>query len=234
MNYNIIVSDETIAQKIKRLREEKAKKEGKSFTKYRLAKLSGIRESYIGQLESGIVENPRRDTLESLAKGLDVPVSVFFEEKDASKLENIPLPDLVKEINQRYTAMELIGIPVKGTIPSAYPLPIEFSGTTVNIVRGQLSKLVKDIAQVYALEVKDDSLQNEGIYNGYTVIVEPESKIVNGKLYIIRSGEEVIGRRVIKENNNYVLYSSFGSYTRRPSDIEVIGRIVLSGQWKEH
>jgi len=70
----MIVAFETIDVQIKRLREEKG------LTKYRLAKLSGIAEAYIGQLEKGIVAHPRRRTLELLAKGLGVSPSVFFQD----------------------------------------------------------------------------------------------------------------------------------------------------------
>ncbi len=69
----MLVISESIAAKIKRLRE------AKGLSKYRLAKLSGIDEAYVGQLESGKIDQPRRATLEMLAKGLGVSSSVFFE-----------------------------------------------------------------------------------------------------------------------------------------------------------
>jgi transcriptional regulator with XRE-family HTH domain len=69
------VTFETIAQKIKRLREEKG------LTKYRLAKLSGLDEAYIGQLESGRIDQPRRSTKAALAKGLGVSLSVFTDQE---------------------------------------------------------------------------------------------------------------------------------------------------------
>jgi len=52
----------------------------RGITKYRLAKLSGIKEAYISQLLSGKVNNPRRDTLNALAEGFKVPPCIFFGE----------------------------------------------------------------------------------------------------------------------------------------------------------
>lgn len=72
---------ESFAAKLKHLRE------AKDLTKYRLAKLSGIAEAYIGQLESGRVDQPRRTTLKALAKGLGESPSIFFESEQLERTE---------------------------------------------------------------------------------------------------------------------------------------------------
>jgi len=59
---------EKFGDRLKRLRERAG------VSKYRLAIVTGINESYIYQLESNAVESPRGDTLLLLAKGLNVPV----------------------------------------------------------------------------------------------------------------------------------------------------------------
>ena len=53
-------------------------REAEGITKYRLAKITGIDQAYIGQLEAGRVKHPRLDTLDALAKGLNVPPCIFF------------------------------------------------------------------------------------------------------------------------------------------------------------
>ena len=63
----------TFAEKLKHLRETQ------KLTKYRLSKLSGIPVAYLSQLEGGKITNPRADTLNALAKGLNLEPSVFFE-----------------------------------------------------------------------------------------------------------------------------------------------------------
>jgi transcriptional regulator with XRE-family HTH domain len=87
----MLVTSENIAARIKRLRE------ARGLTKYRLAKLSGIDVAYMVQLESGKVDQPRRSTLEMLAKGLGVSPSIFFS-PDYESLEDTDIKDfLVKD-----------------------------------------------------------------------------------------------------------------------------------------
>ena len=59
---------ENLAVRLKALREERG------LTKYRLAKLSGISQTYIYRIELGEIKNPRRDTLQALARGLNIPL----------------------------------------------------------------------------------------------------------------------------------------------------------------
>ena len=54
------------------------------MTKYRLAKLSGISETYIYRLELGQIKNPRRDTLQALARGLGITLAQLIGETSPS------------------------------------------------------------------------------------------------------------------------------------------------------
>jgi len=65
---------ESLAARLKTLRE------GKGLTKYRLAKLSGISETYLYRLELGEIKNPRRDTLQKLAQGLGITLAQLVGE----------------------------------------------------------------------------------------------------------------------------------------------------------
>lgn len=47
----------------------------KGLTKYRLAKVSGVSQTYIYRIEKGEIKNPRRDTLQSLARGLNITLA---------------------------------------------------------------------------------------------------------------------------------------------------------------
>lgn len=60
---------ESIAARLKALRE------ARGLTKYRLAKISGVSETYIYRIERGLIENPRRDTLQRLAQGLNIALA---------------------------------------------------------------------------------------------------------------------------------------------------------------
>jgi len=63
------VQPQSIAARLKALREMKG------LTKYRLAKITGVSETYIYRIERGSIANPRRDTLQKLALGLEIPVA---------------------------------------------------------------------------------------------------------------------------------------------------------------
>lgn len=76
------MAEESMAARLTRLRKEQG------LSKYRLAKLSGKSETYIYRLEAGEVNNPRRDTLTALARGLNIPVSELVGE---SPTENDPV-----------------------------------------------------------------------------------------------------------------------------------------------
>ena len=65
---------ESLAARLKTIRE------GKGLTKYRLAKLSGISQTYIYRLELGEIKNPRRDTLQALARGLNITLAQLVGE----------------------------------------------------------------------------------------------------------------------------------------------------------
>ena len=62
----------------------KAFREAKGLTKYRLAKLSRISQTYIYRLELGEIKNPRRDTLQELAKGLSITLAQLVGETTPS------------------------------------------------------------------------------------------------------------------------------------------------------
>jgi len=68
------MAPESLANRLKALRQ------AKGLTKYRLAKLSGISETYIYRLERGLIKNPRRDTLQRIAVGLGESVSTLIGE----------------------------------------------------------------------------------------------------------------------------------------------------------
>ena len=58
----------------------KAFREARGLTKYRLAKLSGISQTYIYRIEQGEIKNPRRDTLQKLTVGLGITVAELIGE----------------------------------------------------------------------------------------------------------------------------------------------------------
>ena len=58
----------------------RAFRQAKGLTKYRLAKNTGVSQTYIYRLEKGEIPNPRRDTLQKLAHGLDISLTQLIGE----------------------------------------------------------------------------------------------------------------------------------------------------------
>jgi transcriptional regulator with XRE-family HTH domain len=82
---------ETIGQRLKRLREEN------ELSQPKLSELSGVQREYISQIENGKTKGMTLRTAEALAKGLNVPASVFFENETYQPLsEKLKIPGVVK------------------------------------------------------------------------------------------------------------------------------------------
>jgi len=64
----------------------KSFREARGLTKYRLAKLCSISQTYIYRIEQGEIKNPRRDTLQALAKGLNVSLAQLIGETSPSEM----------------------------------------------------------------------------------------------------------------------------------------------------
>lgn len=219
----LLMTKETIGQRITRLRKLKG------LSKYRLAKLSGVNESYIYLLEKDGVVSPRGDTLLALAKGLGVPMAELAGEVKKS-LEN-----LVGEVVERYEALEQLEIPLRGTVPAGYPFPVDQEpGEYVEVSRHELGGIAPQT--LYGLKIGGDSLQGDEIYQGDTVIVNStDLEVVDGKIYIIRLGDEVCARHIFHQGDRLKLASSNGQYKEiEATEVEILGRVILSGRWKRH
>ena len=63
------MSPQRISRALKRLREDKG------LSQAALAKLSGVAQGYISQMEAGEKKNPGIETLKKIARALGVPVT---------------------------------------------------------------------------------------------------------------------------------------------------------------
>ncbi len=219
----------SFGDKLKQLRE------ARGLTQNRLAELSGVERSYITLLESR--ERKGRISLETavaLARALQIPV------EDLCSGDMIDLPrktpgDIMQELELSLAAMELIKIPLHGTVPAGTPFPEEQeTGEYVDVPK-EFLKDVPNPQKVYGLKVSGDSLMGDGILPGFTVVIEPNIDIIDGKIYVVRLGNEVCIRHVFKKDDHLRLKSSNGKYQDLSvKDIEILGRVVASGRWQKH
>ena len=157
---------ETLAARLKAFRESKG------LTKYRLAKLSGISQTYIYRLELGEIKNPRRDTLQALARGL-----------------NITIAQLVGETGPLET-WQLVEQSLKAYIP-VYTGIFEVGMEPVDYVVCTRAKVAPETVHGYRIEGL--ALEPE-IREGDTIIVDTGILPTHGDLVVV-VGKPVTGKQ---------------------------------------
>jgi len=192
-----------IGQKLKRIRESKG------VSRRELAKILGKDEvsfeQYIYKIESGKIQNPGIEFIESILKALNVSSKELMEETEDDDLEQlfaIPIINVQAGAGNPLYAEEYIYI--NDIIPSKH---------------------------VSAIKVKGDSMEPV-IKDGEYVIVDTSSKdVINGKIYVIADADGgLLIRRIhkLKDNLFRLLPENelYKSQTVNPGDIRIIGKAI--------
>jgi len=220
-----------IGEKIRLLRKQKG------ISPEKLGKMIDMSGIYIRRLEKEEKRTITLTTATKLARGLGVPVAALLDEADLPPVVTIekPLKMLLHEAQQKYEAMELVEIPVRGIVPAGYPYPSEQeSGEFIEVPRQELGGNAPQ--GLYALKISGDSLQGDEIYSGdYAVVLKEAGKIIDGKIYIVRLGNECVARHVFKLDESLRLVASNGEFKEMlAAEVEILGRVILTGRWKRH
>ena len=198
----------------------------------RLADLSGVSREYINQVESGRRRGrPSMETVIAVAGALGVEPAHFYTEASAVR----SLEAILSEAQAAVQRMSLALVPVRGAVPAGYPFPVEErEEDVIKIAREDLSG-VKSVEKLFALRVSGDSLEGDGIHDGDTMVVDPESRYIDGRIYIVRLGSEVAARHVFREEGRVRLVSSNDESTDiSASELDILGRVILSMSSKRH
>jgi len=202
----------------------KALRASKGWSQQQLSIKSGVPRSTISLIELKEGQKPRYDVLEKLAQALGVSTDYLLG-KPPNRTES------PNELWERLKAYQPISVPIKGIIPAGTPTAIEETDLGYVYVPRDLLRGKKD---VYALEVSGESLAGDGIYPGDYAVVDPNATVVNGKIYVVRIGHEVVARHIEHTDGSIRLRASNGEYRDlSPAQVEVLGRVMVAGRWNE-
>lgn len=136
----------------------------------------------------------------------------------------IGLTDTKRQPEIVFRPSELVRIPVLGTIRAGYDLYAEQHIIGYELIS---EHAVKD-GDYFYLVVTGDSMIEEGIKDGFRVLVRRQSFVNNGKLgVVIVNGDEGTLKRVYYEDNRIVLIAANKNI---PPRIYRQGEVLIQGQ----
>jgi SOS-response transcriptional repressor LexA len=217
---------ETIGNKIKQLRE------AQGLSQSKLSKLSGVDRSSLNKLESGKRTTISWRVARSLSPLLGVTPEALIGESPLPEPKPKSLQAILSEAQEAMKAMELVQVPVLGTVPAGhFNLEEQQTEGYVPIPRSLLGASGKNL---YVLNVSGESLAGDNIHSGDQVVVEPAAAVVDGKIYIVRINSEVTAKHVYRLDGKVKLVSTNGEYKEMVvDDVEILGRVILSGRWRK-
>ena len=152
-----------------------------------------------------IKENDYAPSLEEMKKYFKLSsVSTIHQHIEAirekgylKKIENQPRSI---ELNNKKKISDLIEIPLLGTISAGAPIEaIEFP-EIIKVPKSQLSKS----GEHFALRTQGNSMVDEGIFDGDTVIIRKQSTAENGETVVaLINGNEVTLKKIYKKKIDF-------------------------------
>lgn len=217
----------TVGETLKAVRTERG------LSQKALARLAGITSSYIVLLEANKRQHVSWSTAVKLATILRVEAGIFLRDDSLLTLSHRPPEAIIAELQQSLQHIQVIELPICGPVPAGYP------ETKEQEIEGYVSVPKNELANtkrgLYALRVNGDSLEGDGINDGDIVVVEPDPDIIECKIYIIMLQNQVVARHLQKVRGRYKLLSSNNKYkVIDPDEIDIQGRVILSGRWRKH
>ena len=102
------------------------------------------------------------------------------------------------ELNNKRETAGLIAIPLLGFIAAGSPIDVIENKETIKVPRTQLAKS----GEHFALRVQGDSMIDEGIFDGDTVIVRKQNTVENGETAVaLINDNEVTLKKIFREKN---------------------------------
>lgn len=210
---------EPVGKRLKRLLDERL-----GGNQSELARRSGIDRAYISQVIGGRTSDMRLETAHALARGLGVPASQLVDE---SPVEHLPdLEAMLLDAAHRVREMQSKEVRYFGSVPASRPAPDFFGESGEHVVVPQLDK---EDRNVFAVKVGDDSLEEYGIGEGTTVVLESTAAVGEGSGVYLVIHEGVVMLRILSRNSEGVSVTPPLPGDSGSSEYQVLGR----GRWRE-
>ena len=143
---------------------------------------------------------------------------------------------LLKQVNKRSRTMELvktgeegedfIEIPILGTVAAGRPiLSLENMDGSIRLHRS----FTRNGGKYFALRVKGDSMENAGIMNGDTAVIEQSDMVRNGEIAVVMLDDDAVTLKTFYRENARIRLQPENSryspiYCSR--DVRVLGRLA--------
>jgi len=187
--YNVNMKN--VGQVIKEIREKKGIK------RIWVAQQSGMDVTYLYRLENGYIKNPSSETIQKVAKALQVSLDEIMRlaKEEEPKQE-------VTTINNKY-----IAVPIYGRIPAGTPREI-------------WSDYMEDVIYIpdapngtFGLIVSGDSMVGEGIEEGDIALVNPNRQVFDKDIVVaVIDGSEFTLKSFILSNEHIILAPANNEY----------------------
>lgn len=106
------------------------------------------------------------------------------------------------EVSKNKKSRDLVKIPVLGTIAAGEPIEAIEDKEVIKVAKSRLSKS----GEHYALRVCGDSMIDEGIFDGDTIVIRQQPMAENGETVVaLINGDEVTLKKIFKEKNRFRL-----------------------------
>jgi len=156
--------------------------------------------------------------LSTVHEHIEALVEKGFLEKHGSSARGIALKNQEEQTN-------FIEVPIWGTITAGQPLEmVEEHEETIAISKDK----VRGSCQYFALRVLGNSMVDEGIFNGDTVVIKEQSVAENGQTVVaVLEGDKATLKKIYKEKNRFRLQPA--NQTMLPiyaREVEIKGVVV--------
>jgi len=143
---------------------------------------------------------------------------------------------LLRQGDKRSRTMELVrtgeegegfaDIPILGTVAAGRPiLSVENMDGSIKLHRS----FIRNGGKYFALRVKGDSMEEAGIMNGDTAVIEQSETVRNGEIAVVMLDDDAVTlKRFYRENNRIKLQPENSKYSPIfcSRDVRVLGRLA--------